>query len=149
MYWIWATNLTYSNRSKFVLWHLTYSRSETNDTWTISLEGMKFVYLHSTYVLSVLIMGLNLTCTKFWILCICTRPTSYLYTISTGTMTRAKWWNTNMASQHLGTFNRPVRHEEKPSQERIWTCHAAACASSLVVPTRHQAPPHMQSRQRS
>jgi len=43
---------------------------------------MKFVYLHPTYVLSVLIIGLNITCTKFSILWICTRPTSYLYTLS-------------------------------------------------------------------
>jgi len=32
--------------------------------WNIPLELMKFVYLHSTYVLSVLIIGLNITCTN-------------------------------------------------------------------------------------
>ena len=118
-----------------VLWHLTYSSPETNDAWTVPLEVMKIVYLQSTYVLSVLIMGLNLTCTKFWMLCTCTRPTSYLYTISIRNMTRGKWWNTSIESQHLGTFIRPVPHEEKPSQERVRIWHAAACASSLVVPT--------------
>jgi len=44
-----------------VFWHLTYSRSETNNAWKIQLEVMKFVYLHPTYVLSVLVIGLNIT----------------------------------------------------------------------------------------
>jgi len=91
-----------------VFWHLTYSRSETNNAWIIPLEVMKFVYL-----------GLNITCTKFWISCICTRPTSYLYTISTQKMNCAKWWNTSIAYHYLGTIIRPVRHEEKPSQEKL------------------------------
>jgi len=44
---------------------LTYSRSETNNGWKfVSLQVMKFVYLHSTYFLSVLIVGLNITCTN-------------------------------------------------------------------------------------
>jgi len=34
--------------------------------------------MNSTYFLSVLNMGLNITCTKFWDSCICTRPTAYL-----------------------------------------------------------------------
>jgi len=113
-----------------VFWHLTYSRSETNNAQKIPLGIMKFLYLHPTYVLSVLIIGINITCTKFCILWICTRSTSYLYTLSIQNMTRAKWWNTCIASQHLGTFIKPVRDEEKPSQERLWIWHAAACASS-------------------
>jgi len=36
-------------------------------------------------------------------------------------MTRAKLRNTCIASQHMGTFIKPVRDEEKPSQERLWT----------------------------
>jgi len=112
-----------------VTWHLTYSRSVTNIAWKISLHVMKFVYFHKTCVLSVLIIGLNITYTKFWILWICPRPTYYLYTISTQNMTRAKWWNTCKAYQHLGTFIRPVRHEVMPSQERIFIWYAAACAS--------------------
>jgi len=36
-----------------------------NNAWKISLEVMKFVYLHTTYNLSVLIIGLNTTYTKF------------------------------------------------------------------------------------
>jgi len=44
---------------------------------------MNFVYLHTTYVLSVLIISLNITYTKLWMLRICPRPTSYLNTIST------------------------------------------------------------------
>jgi len=32
--------------------------------WNIPLELMKLVYLHPTYVLSVLIIGLNITCTN-------------------------------------------------------------------------------------
>ena len=59
-----------------VFWHLTYSRSETINAWKIPPEVMKLVYLHTTYALSVLIIGLNITCTKFWILWICPRPTS-------------------------------------------------------------------------
>jgi len=43
---------------------LTYSRSETNNAWNIPHEIMKFVYLHPTYALSVLIIGLNITCTN-------------------------------------------------------------------------------------
>ena len=50
------------------VWNLTYSRSETNNALKISLEVMKLVYLHTTYVLSVLIIVLIITCTKFWIL---------------------------------------------------------------------------------
>jgi len=112
-----------------VFWHFTYSRSETNNAWKIPLEVMKFVYLHPTYVKSVLIIGRNITCTKFSILWICTRPTSYLYTLSTQNMNRAKWWNTCIASQYLGTFIKTVRDEEKPSQEKLWIRHAAAWAS--------------------
>jgi len=97
-----------------VFWHLTYCRSEMNNAWKISLEVMKFVYLHTTYNLSVLIIGLNTTYTKFWILWICPRPTCYLNTVSTQNMTRAKWWNTSIAYERLGTLIRPVPHEEKP-----------------------------------
>jgi len=109
---------------------LTYSRLETKNGWKIPLELMKFLSLHTTYVLSVLIRGRNITFTKFWILWICTRPTSYLYTISSQNKTSANWWNTCKAYQHLGTFIRPVRHEQKPSQERLWIWRAAVWASS-------------------
>jgi len=47
-----------------VFWHMTYSRSETNNAWNIPFEVMKFVYLHPTYVLFVLVIGLNITCTN-------------------------------------------------------------------------------------
>jgi len=50
-----------------VFWHLTYSRSETNKAWKISLDVINFAYLHTTYILSVLILSLNLTWTKYWI----------------------------------------------------------------------------------
>ena len=40
-----------------VFWNLTYSRSEANNDLKISLEVMKLVYLHTTYVLYVLIMS--------------------------------------------------------------------------------------------
>jgi len=43
---------------------MTYSRSETNNAWNIPFEVMKFVYLHPTYVLFVLVIGLNITCTN-------------------------------------------------------------------------------------
>jgi len=56
------------------------------NAWKIPPEVMKFVYLHPTYVLSLPIIGLSITCRKFWILWICTLPTSYLYTISTQNM---------------------------------------------------------------
>jgi len=49
-----------------VFWHFTYSRPETSNAWKIPLEVMKFVYLHPSYVLSVLIIGLNITCTKLF-----------------------------------------------------------------------------------
>ena len=62
-----------------VFWHLTYCRSETINALKIPLDVMKFVYFHKTYVLSLLIIGLNITCTKLWVLWICPRPTSYLY----------------------------------------------------------------------
>ena len=112
-----------------------------NFTWSNAI-----CVFNPTYVLPVLIIGLNITCTKFWILWICTRPTSYPYTISTQNMTRAKWWNTSIAYQHLGTFIRPVRHEEKRCQEKLWIWHAADWASSLVVPTfvtRYAKPPEI------
>jgi len=50
-----------------VFCYFTYSRSQTSNARKIPLEKMKFVYLHPTYALSVLVIGLNLTCT---ILCI-------------------------------------------------------------------------------
>jgi len=131
-----------------VFWHLIYSRSETSNAWKIPLEIMKFVYLHPTYVLSVLVIGLNLTCKIHCILWICTRPTSYLYTLSTQNMTCAKWWNTCIASQHLGTLIKPVREEEKPSQESYGydTLQPGQVFSSSHI--CHQAPPHKQTRQR-
>ena len=95
---------------KDVFWHSSYSRSRTINAWKIPVEVTKFLYLHPTYVLTFLIIGLNITCTKFWILWICTRFTSYLYTTSTQNMTLAKWLNTSTAYHHLGTFIRPVRH---------------------------------------
>jgi len=61
---------------------------------------------------------------------ICTRSTSYLYTLSTQNITRDKLWNTCMASQHLGTFIKPDRDEGKPSQKRLWIWHTAAWANS-------------------
>jgi len=112
------------------VWNMTFSRSETNSALKISLEVMKLVYLHATYFLSVLILGLNITYTKFWILWFCPRPTSYLYPISTQNKTSAEWWNTSIAYERLGTFIRPDRHEEKASQEKIRIWHAAAWASS-------------------
>jgi len=128
MCWICSTSLPYYKRSK-KCFDTTYSRSKTKHSWKIPLEITKVVYLHSTYVLSVLIVGLNITSTKFWILWIWTPPTSYLYTIWTQNITRAKWWETCIASQRLVTFIRPVRHEEKPSQEMLWIWHTAAWSS--------------------
>ena len=113
-----------------VFWNLTYNRSETNNALKISLEVMKLMYLHTTYALSVLIIGLNITCTTFWILWICPRPTSYLYPFSNQNMNRAKRWNTSIAYERLGTFIRLDWHEEKASQEKIRIWHAAAWASS-------------------
>ena len=95
--------------------NLTYSRSETNSALKSSLEVIKLVYFHTTNVLSVLIICLNLTYTKFWILWFCPRPTSYLYPISTHYMTSAKWWNTSIGLERLGTFIRPDRHEKDQS----------------------------------
>jgi len=112
-----------------VLWHLTYSRSETNNAWNIPLEVMKFVFISDiSLICSDYMSKHNLQ--KFYILWICTRPTSYLYTLSTQNMTRAKLRNTWIASQDLGTFIKPVRYEEKPSQERLWIRHVAVWASS-------------------
>jgi len=117
-----------------VFWHLTYSRTETNNAWKISLEVIKFVYLDTTYVLSVLIIGLNITYTKFSILWICPRPTSYLYPISTQHMTRGKRWNTSIAYERLGTFITPFRHEEKATQE-MYEYDTLQLGQVLVVPT--------------
>jgi len=47
-----------------VFWHFTNSRSGTSNAWKIPLEVIKLVYLYPTYVLSVLIIGLNITCTN-------------------------------------------------------------------------------------
>jgi len=118
-----------------VFWNFTYSRSETNNAWKIALEVIKYVYFHPTLVLSAVIIGLNITCTKFWILWICTVPTSYLKTISTQNMTRAKWLNTRISYPRFCTFIRPVRHEEKSSQKKLWIWLAAAWANFLVVST--------------
>ena len=117
-----------------VFWNLTYRRSETNNALKISLEIMKLLYLHRTYVLTVLIVGLNITCTEFWILWIYPRPTSYLYLISTQNMTSAKWWNTSIAYERLGTFIRPDRIEEKASVKDKDMTRCSLC-KFLVVPT--------------
>ena len=129
--------------------NLTYSRSETTSALKTSLELIKLVYLHTTYVLSVLVIGLNITYTKFWILWFCPRRTSYLYPISTQNMTSAKWWNTSIAYERLGTFFRPDRHEEKPVRKRYGydTLQLGQVLSSSHF--RQQMPPYMQSRQRS
>jgi len=130
-----------------VFWHLTYSRSDSKNACKISLEIIKFVYLHTTYVLSVLIRGLNITYTKFWNLWICPRPTSFMNTITSQNMTRAKRWNTSIAYERLGTFIRPVRNEGKATQERYGydTLQLGQLLSSSHF--RHQVPPYMQCRQ--
>ena len=132
-----------------VFWHFKYSRSETSNAWKIPLEVMKFVYLNPTKVLSVLIIGLNLSCTILCILWICTQPTSYLYNPSKQDMTRSKWWNTCIASQHLGTFIKTVLDEEKPSRKGYGydTLQPGQVLSSSHF--CHQAPPHMQCRRKS
>jgi len=94
-----------------VFWHLTYSRSEKNNAWNIPLEVMKFVFTSDIRLIFSDYMSKN-NLQKFYILWICTRPTFYLYTLSTQNMTRAKLRNTCIASQHLGTFIKPVRDEE-------------------------------------
>jgi len=107
-------NLIFSNRSKKCLetWH-------TADQWQV-MPG-KFTWNNEICVFSSDIRLIysdyrskhNLQkILHFWI---CTRPTSYLYTLSTQNMTRAKLWNTCIASQYLGTFIKPVPDEEKPS----------------------------------
>ena len=132
-----------------VLSNLTYSRSETNNALKFSLEVMKLAYLYRTYVLSVLIIGLNITYTNFWILWIYPRPTSFVYLISTQNMNSAKWWNTSIAYERLGTFFRPDRHEERPVRKRYGydTLQLGQVLSSSHF--RQQMPPYMQSRQRS
>jgi len=46
-----------------VFWPLTYSLSVTNKAWKhVSQQVMKFLYRITTYLLSVVIMGLNITC---------------------------------------------------------------------------------------
>jgi len=63
-------------------------------------------------------------------------PSTYILSVNylNSKQDRAKWWNTSIAYQYLGTFIRPVRHEEQPSQEKWWIWHAAAWASSLYFP---------------
>ena len=131
-----------------VFWSLTYSRSETNNAWIIPLEVMKFVYLHSTYVLSELTLGLHITCTNFRILCNCTRPSSYLYPITTRNMTLAKWWNTSIAYGHLvhSMVSSARRKAQSGKVMDMTRCSLGNFCKSYYF--RHQAPPHMQSRQR-
>jgi len=47
---------------------------------------MKIVYWPSTYFLYDLIIGLNITCTKFWNSGVCTRHSYYLWRIWSRTM---------------------------------------------------------------
>jgi len=62
-----------------VLWGFIYSPSVTNKAWKhYSLQVIKFVYMHSSYFLSVLNMVLHITCTKFWNSCICTLSMQYM-----------------------------------------------------------------------
>jgi len=136
-----------------VFWHLKYSRTETNKAWKIPLEVMKAVYLHSIYFISVPIIGLNITCTKFWNLWICIRPTFNLKTIWTRNTTRVKWCNTCIASQYLGSFiciHLLAQFGMKKSAVRkrygYDTLQTGQVPSSSHF--RRQAPPHMQSRQR-
>ena len=131
-----------------VFWSLTYSRSETNNAWIIPLEVMKFVYLHPTYFLPELILGLHITCTNFWILCNCTRPTSYLYPITTQNMTLAKWWKTSIAYRHLvhSMVSSAWRNAQSGKVIDMTRCSLGNSCKSYYF--RHKAPPHMQSRQR-
>jgi len=113
-----------------VFWHFTYSRLETSNAWKITHEVWNFCVFTSDISLTCTGYRSKYNCTKLCILWICTRPTFYVYTLPTQYMNRAKRWNTCIASQHLGTFIKAVRDEEKRSQERLWIWHAAAWASS-------------------
>jgi len=95
---------------------------------------MKFVYLHPTYVFSVLIIGLNLTCTIICILWICTRPTFYFYTLSKQDRTHAKWWNTCIASQHFVHSLRQFGMKKIPTR-KIMDMTRCSLGKFLVVPT--------------
>jgi len=96
-----------------VFWQMTYSRSETNNAWKIPLEVRKFAFLHRTYFLSVLIIGLNITCTKFWILGICPRPTSYLQTPE--------------FQNYVQVMFRPIITSDKKYVERQYTIFITLC----------------------
>jgi len=82
-----------------VFWDLTYSRSETNKAWKITLEVMTYFVFTSAIRLICSDYRSKHNLYKFYILWFCTRPTSYLYTLSTQNMTRAKIWNTCIASK--------------------------------------------------
>jgi hypothetical protein len=56
-----------------------------------SLQLMKLVYRHSTYILNILNMGLNMTCAKPRNSCVYAHLTVYLYWIWTGNITGGKW----------------------------------------------------------
>jgi len=105
----------------------------------ISLEVMKLVYLHTTYVLSLLIIGQNITCTKFRNLWISTRRSFYLYTIWTRHTTRAKWWNTCIESQHLAHlfayYSKTSSAWRKAQTRNVMDMTPCSLGKFLVVPT--------------
>jgi len=56
--------------------------SMTYKAWqNASHNVMNIMYRRSTYFLSDLIIGQNISCTKFWNSCVCTRHTAYLCSI--------------------------------------------------------------------
>jgi len=132
-----------------VSWHLTYSRSVTYIAWKIPLDVMKFVYFHKTYVLSLLIIGLNITCTKLWVLWICPRPTSYLY------LSQLKTWlalNDEIRVKLIKIWVHSLgQFGMKKSPVRKGCVYDTLQPGQVLISShfRHQAPPYTQTRHRT
>jgi len=142
-------NLDLLQPKQDVLWHLTYSRSETINAWKIGLEVMKFEYLHPTYVLTFLIIGLNITCqnSEFCEFALDVQPICTLPQLKTWLSLKEeiRAQPINFWVRSLGQFDitkSPVRKSYGYD-----TLQPGKVLSSSHF--RHQAPPYMQSRQRS
>jgi len=132
-----------------VFWHLTYSRPETSKAWKNSLEVIKFVYLHPTYILSVLIIGLNITCTNsaFCEFALDLHPICTLSQLKTSLALsyEIRAMLLNIWVHSLSLFGMKKSLVRKGYGYDTLQIGKVLCSSHFC----HQAPSHMQRRQRT
>jgi len=119
------------------LWGFTYSPSVTNKAWKLyTLQVIEFVYMHSTYFLSVLNMVLSITYSKFWNSCICTLFVQYMNSkLDSRLVMNYVYRASTFSFSHYYISLRWVRHDVKPSEEKVMHLTRCNLGKFLVVPT--------------